>query len=95
MTGRAKKGNSLFKKVKSKPYEIATVLNAKNLVISINNEAKQFKGTDIPIMDINSTGSLLTKKKIDYITEASELEKKVEINTKSEKTAFDLNEFKL
>ena len=94
-TGRAKKGNSLIKKVKSNPYEIRCVILAKTLIISIDSIAKELKATDIPIMDDKSTGSLMSKKKIDYIDAKYELEKITLKEEKSEQQEFNLDDFKL
>ena len=94
-TGRAKKGNSLIKKVKSNPYEIRCVILAKTLIISIDSIAKELKATDIPIMDDKSTGSLMSKKKIDYIDAKYELEKITLKEEKNEQQEFNLDDFKL
>lgn len=65
---RAKKGNMIFKKTKSKDYKIAYAFatNSKSInLLKCDSEIKEIKNSDIPIMDINSTGSMLTKNKID------------------------------
>ncbi len=94
-TGRAKKGNSLIKRVKSNPYEIRCILLNKILIISIDSIAKELKATDIPIMDISSTGSLMSKKKIDYIDSKYELEKITLIEERNEQQDFNIDDFKL
>ena len=61
------------------------------------------KNTEIPIMDINSTGSLVSKKKVLMTLLKVELEKVKEIHLESEKeeepsptqVSFDLDDFKL
>ncbi len=94
-TGRAKKGNALIKRVKSNPYEIRNVILDKLLMISIDSITKELKATDIPIMDLSSTGSLMSKKTIDFIDKKYELEKKDEKIVQSEQQAFNLDDFKL
>ncbi len=61
---RAKRGNTLIKKVKSTNYEIinAFLSKTKDLIGYISGEeTNEIKNTDIPIMDIQSTGSIYTK----------------------------------
>ena len=94
-TGRAKKGNALIKRVKSNPYEIRNVILDKLLMISIDGITKELKVTDIPIMDLSSTGSLMSKKTIDFIDKKYELEKKEVKESKKEQQAFNLDDFKL
>ena len=61
------------------------------------------KNTEIPIMDINSTGSLVSKKKVLMTLLKVELETPKEIHLESEKeeepsptqVSFDLDDFKL
>ncbi len=61
---RAKKGSSLFKKVKSKDYEIvnAYLTDSKDINgLKLDTNIELIKNSDIPIMDILSTGSIITK----------------------------------
>ena len=61
---RAKRGSSLLKKVKSTKYEItsAFLTNSKDEIGFITGEDTNIlKNSDIPIMDISSTGSIYTK----------------------------------
>lgn len=77
-TGRAKRGNSIMKKVKSVSYEILNVLpmNSRDiLVLKSDSELKEIKNSEITIMDITSTGSNISKYPIDAAF------KKVEIET--------------
>ncbi len=100
-TGRAKRGNLLIKKVKSVNYEIENVLisNSKSeFTIIFEDDKKEVKNSEIPIMDISSTGSQLTKKKIIYTLEKVKLESFLEIKEKEveeQQVSFDLNDFKL
>src|SRR5574344_513558 len=64
---RAKKGSNLMKKVKSFDYEIIDgfITNSKDqIILNINGELKEIKSSDIPIMDLLSTGSLMAKESI-------------------------------
>lgn len=75
-TGRAKRGSTLIKKVKTNTYYIdhISVLNARNqLAIRIGDDVKEIKSSDIPIMDTASTGSSISKSKIDFIELIPEL----------------------
>ncbi len=61
---RAKRGSSLLKKVKSTKYEIsfAFLTNSKDEIGYITGEdTNLLKNSDIPIMDVQSTGSVYTK----------------------------------
>ena len=65
---RAKKGNMLFKKAKTKDYRIdyAYLTNSKDVnLCKFDTDIKEIKNSEIPIMDITSTGSVLTKKTVD------------------------------
>lgn len=65
---RAKKGNMLFKKAKTKDYKInfAYLTDSKDInLYKIDNEITEVKNSEIPIMDINSTGSIISKKDVD------------------------------
>ena len=82
---RAKKGSNLIKKVKSNDYQILTAMltNSKdNISLVIDSEIENIKNSDISIMDLNSTGSAITKKNIsDAILEVVLQDKK---NSKKE-----------
>ena len=57
---RAKKGNMLFKKAKTKDYKInfAYLSNTKDInLYRVDNEFNELKTSEIPIMDLTSTGS--------------------------------------
>ena len=99
-TGRAKRGNSIIKKVKSSPYEISNVLNtnAKTEITLINEDGKkEIKNSEIPIMDLQSTGSAISKKAILYSLINVEINKKSEEikSLKNEQQSFQLDDFKL
>lgn len=61
---RAKKGNMLFKKVKTKDYKIicAYLSNSKDInILKYDVDFKEIKNSEIPIMDLASTGSVIVK----------------------------------
>ena len=98
---RAKKGSTLIKKVKSSPYLITAVLavnSGTTISIKVDGEFKEIKGTDIPIMDLASTGSALTKRKIESVSIVKELEEikvseeKMKNNQRTEETENDDSE---
>lgn len=99
-TGRAKKGNLLLKKVKSVNYEIENaLLTTSKTVLTILTEDGNFelKNSEVPIMDLASTGSAITKKNVLYTLEKVELTSFLEKEEKSveKQVSFDLNDFKL
>ncbi len=65
---RAKKGSMLIKKNKTVEYKIvnAYITNAKDtIIIKKDSEITEIKNSEIPIMDLNSNGSNLTKGHVD------------------------------
>ncbi len=69
-TGRAKRGILIMKKVKTVAYEIikAICMDAKEIILlKSDSEIKEIKNSDIAIMDLVSTGSNITKNKIDTV----------------------------
>jgi len=78
---RAKKGSNIIKKVKSNDYQILTCLltNSKdNISLIVDGEISNIKNSDVSIMDLNSTGSAITKKNVtDAILEVELQDKKV------------------
>ena len=80
-TSRAKRGLMLLKEVKSNPQEIIKTFvgNAKHsIIIKTNDKEKELKLTEIPIMDRYSTGSAISKVKIDDVYEVVSLVKATE-----------------
>ena len=68
MHSRAKKGDMLLKKTKTVTYHVlnAFATNAKDLVLTKSDgEINIFKNSDIAIMDLSSTGSNISKYKLD------------------------------
>ena len=74
--GRAKRGNQIIKKTKTTTYYIehADIINSRDTLEFIKEEdIKEVKSSEIPIMDTSSTGSNI-KEKYDYIIKKAELE---------------------
>ena len=77
-TSRAKRGLLLLREVKSNPQEIMKVYvgDAKhNIILNSNGKEKEIKLTEIPIMDRYSTGSTISKTKLDDVYEVASLSK--------------------
>lgn len=92
LISRAKKGNMLFKKAKTKDYKLdyAYLTNSKDVnLCKIDTDIKEVKNSEIPIMDITSTGSVLSKKQVDLWALKS-----VDVNliTKEEKKEEEVKE---
>ena len=109
---RAKKGNMLFKKAKTKDYKIlfAYLTETKDInLYRVDTDIHELKNSDIPIMDIASTGSqvkfnydlfALKKELIDLTKTSSEEPKEpieIEPTKKEEQLSFDsfIDEFKI
>lgn len=102
---RAKKGNMLFKKPKTKEYHLicAYLTDLKDTnVIKEGNDFKELKNSEIPIMDIASLGSSIAKVLPDAYflkslpIEFKKEEKKVEIileEKKEKKEQLSMDEF--
>lgn len=84
---RAKKGSTLIKKVKSTNYEITNAISVNNhdlISIKTDGEFKELKTTELPIMDLSSTGSTISKTDIEESFKTAELvERKLELNETS------------
>lgn len=77
-TSRAKRGLLLLREVKSNPQEILKVFvwDAKrNILLKSNGKDKDLKLTEIPIMDRYSTGSAISKLKLDLVSDIASLTK--------------------
>ncbi len=75
---RAKKGNMLLKKNKTVTYNIlnAYITGSRDIIlIKSDSEIKEVKSSEIPIMDVNSNGSSITKGHIDKYDLKNELQK--------------------
>ena len=109
---RAKKGNMLFKKAKTKDYKIlfAYLTETKDInVYKIDTDIYELKNSDIPIMDIASTGSQVKfnydlfalKKELVDLTKtsfgASKDVEEIKPPKKEEQLSFDsfIDEFKI
>ena len=109
---RAKKGNMLFKKAKTKDYKIlfAYLTETKDVnLYKIDTDIHELKNSDIPIMDLSSTGSqvkfnydlfALKKDLIDLTKKSLEepvVEEEPKLAKKEEQLSFDsfIDDFKI
>ena len=80
---RAKKGSTLIKKVKSTNYKVTNAISVNNRdVVSLktDGEFKEIKTTELPIMDLSSTGSTICKTPVEETFKVAELvERKLEL----------------
>ena len=103
LISRAKKGNMLFKKAKTKDYKLdyAYLTNSKDVnLCKIDTDIKEIKNSEIPIMDITSTGSVLSKKQVDLwalkpvdVNLITKEEKKEEEPKRVEQEQLSFNDF--
>lgn len=102
-SNRAKRGSSILKKVKATVYHItqAYLCDSKTIFnLKYNDEIKEIKASDIPIMDTSSTGSTISKQNIISVGISAELEVLEEgnesiVEDKKEETEDFLESFKL
>lgn len=105
---RAKRGTTLIKKVKTKNYEVIDAFVTKtkdNIGLLCKEDIIELKNSDIPIMDLISTGSIISKQKISNAFILKELktipnesvEVKMEEETKAVEMTIDdfIDDFKL
>ena len=80
---RAKKGSTLIKKVKSTNYKITNAISVNNrdvVGLKTDGEFKEIKTTELPIMDLSSTGSTISKTAIEETFKVAEMvERKIEL----------------
>lgn len=98
MQSRSKRGNMLFKKVKTVNYELlnAFLLASKeNVILSNGSEEKEVRASDIPIMDKDSTGSNI-KYRTEWVLPKAELTELKRENISSNQPTDDfLEQFRL
>ncbi len=107
-SGRAKKGSLLIKKVKTTNYLITNGLLTKTkeiIGLKIRDDQHTIKSTEIPIMDLASTGSSISKQNIDksyLVQELTKLdespkqiekEEKIILPVKKEVQEFTIDDF--
>ena len=83
---RAKRGTTLIKKVKSTNYEVinAMIASTKDVIgLLSGNEINYLKNSEIAIMDLTSTGSVITKQKIDKVFILKELKVIIDKNAET------------
>ena len=93
---RAKKGSTLIKKVKSTPYLVTNVIPVtihSTIGIKTNGDLNDIKVTEIPIMDLSSTGSNISKTTIEdtfIFKEIEEIKNNEEIKPSNEEEKVDI-----
>lgn len=106
---RAKRGSMVIKKVKTTNYEIVSALITQTkdqIGLSMLEDICELKNTDIPIMDVQSTGSSIAKKKFIkafvfaniekiYFDEAKEKAPKKDKETEKQETLEFIEDFKI
>ena len=106
---RAKRGSMVIKKVKTTNYEIVSALITQTkdqIGLSMLEDIGELKNTDIPIMDIQSTGSSIAKKKFIkafifaniekmYFDETKEKLPKKDKETEKQETLEFIEDFKI
>ncbi len=93
-TGRAKRGSTIMKKVKSNNYQIINVFGSvsRDIIGLKNGEViNNIKNSEIPIMDIDSTGSNIVNDAYEQAFIKASIEKNIDLSTdaldkKDEKT---------
>ena len=78
-TSRARKGSLVIRNVKTNPYYILNsfvLSNKMNLGLKYKEDIEMIKLTDLPIVDRNSTGTLLSKMHIIDCFQITSLEEK-------------------
>ncbi len=87
---RAKRGSMLFKKVKSKDYKInfAYLTSSKDInLLRMDTKITEIKNSEISILDLQSVGGVISKKKVDEIVLKKELiDMNNRVNNKEVKT---------
>ena len=98
LASRAKRGSTLMKRPKTVNYEIcyAIATNSKeDIGIKSDSEIKILKNSDIPIMDLNSTGSAISKYNIDSAFKVADLisfiKDKKKVNNEEKDNEEELN----
>ena len=85
---RAKKGSLLLKKTKTVTYKVlnAFITNSRDLILTkADSDINIIKNSDIAIMDLSSTGSSISKYKLDQASVVALKEKIVEEPSKKTK----------
>ena len=90
---RAKKGSPLIKKVKSTNYEVVNAISVNphdTISIKTDGEFKEIKVSELPIMDLASTGSTISKTFIeDSFKVAEVVERKLELTENDSKNMVE------
>lgn len=92
---RAKKGSLLLKKTKTVTYKVLNAIgtSSRDLVLTkADSDINIFKNSDIAIMDLASTGSNISKYKLDLATKVALKEKVKEDRTEKKEEALEVKE---
>ena len=92
LMSRAKRGNLIIKKTKTVTYTVkkSFATTSKDILLfKIDGDLKEVKNSDIPIMDLASTGSGITKKELNDVAIKKELEKFTKKEVKQEEKVED------
>ena len=92
---RARKGVLVVRDVKTNPYHIlnAFITNSKNILLTkYNDDIIEVKITELPIVDRYSSGTVLSKKKMDSVSLKVKLTKKNDVEEKEEKEIHTVDE---
>ena len=92
---RARKGVLVVRDVKTNPYHIlnAFITNSKNILLTkYNDDIVEVKITELPIVDRYSSGTVLSKKKMDSVSLKVKLTKKNDVEEKEEKEIHTVDE---
>ncbi len=95
ITGRAKRGNAFIKKVKSVNYQIiqALLMESRDVVlVKSDSEIREIKNSDIAILDMASTGSTISKYKVDAVSKKVDLESYLKKESKQEENISGVKE---
>lgn len=92
---RAKKGSLLLKKTKTVTYKVLNAIgtNSRDLVLTkADSDINIFKNSDIAIMDLASTGSNISKYKLDLATKVALKEKVKEEKIEKKEETLEVKE---
>ncbi len=95
VTSRARKGVQVVRDVKTNPYHIlnAFITNSKNILLTkYVDDIIEVKITELPIVDRYSSGTVLSKKKMDSVSLKVKLSKKDDVEEKEEKVVHTVEQ---
>lgn len=81
---RGKRGTRIIREVITNPYKIvkAFLVSQKEIIcFKVSNDITSIKLSEVPITDLSSTGTVLSKKIVENVFIEKSLEEKIEIET--------------